>query len=47
MGVYKMKTMLLQVVTIMQTAASFIFCQDHNTLGILMMCILSLEVPVD
>jgi len=41
------KTLLLQAVTIKQVQAKFIFGQDHNTLGILVIFNLILEVPVD
>jgi hypothetical protein len=41
-----MKTLVLQVETILQVGVKFILDQDHNTLGILMMSIVSLEVPV-
>jgi len=42
-----MRTLLLQAVTVMEVGVKFIFGEDHNTLGILLMSILPLEVLVD
>jgi hypothetical protein len=42
-----MKILLLQAVTVMQVGVKFMFSQDHDTLGILVVSILSLQVPVD
>jgi hypothetical protein len=41
------KTLLLWAVTVMQVGAKFMFGHDHNTLEILMVSILALEVPLD
>jgi len=42
-----MKTLLLWDLTIMRVGAKFIFCQHHNTCGILVVSILSLEATMD
>jgi hypothetical protein len=42
-----MKTLLLQVVTVIQVGFKFIFGQDQNTHEVLVVPILSLEMPVD
>jgi hypothetical protein len=40
-------TTVMWAVTVVQVEVKFMFCQDHSTIRIVMMSILSLEVHID